>query len=187
MSDLWVILPFMLLGFTSQRTVPVAALVLLPFAARSVEVSLPTNARRFHAIPWIVLSVVLAVVAVARVLPHDEFDMERFPSDAAIAAAGSGRFFHDDPVGGYLIYRDGPERLVYVDDRAELYGSERFAEFIAARDGDYRALFERLGMTAALVRPDWRLRTELLRDGWHVIYADSIFEVLVVPNGRSIE
>ncbi len=50
-----------------------------------------------------------------------EFDVKRFPSDAAIAAAGPGRFFHDDAVGGYLIYRDGPNRLVYVDDRVELF------------------------------------------------------------------
>ena len=30
--------------------------------------------------------------------------------------------FHDDSTGGYLIWAEGPERLVYIDDRAELYG-----------------------------------------------------------------
>jgi hypothetical protein len=176
---LCVVILLVILGFTSQPVVPVAALVLLPFACRSVQVVLPASARRFDALPWIVLSTILAVAVVAHLLPRDEFDKERFPSDAAVDAAGSGRFFHDDVVGGYLIYRDGPERLMYFDDRAELYGTARIAEFVDARDGDYKALFERTGMTAALVRPDWRLRTELLRDGWRVTYADAFFEVLV--------
>jgi hypothetical protein len=186
MSDLWVVLPFMLLGFTSQRTVPVAALVLLPFAARSVKVVLPASPKRFQALPWIVLSGVLAVTVAAHLLPYDDFDMQRFPSDSAIAAAGAQRFFHDDVVGGYLIYRDGPERLVYIDDRAELYGAARLAEFVKARNGDYEELFERLGLAAAVVRPEWQLRTALLRDGWHVMYEDSNFEVLVADRRRVV-
>jgi hypothetical protein len=181
MSDLWIVVPFMLLGFASQRTVPIAALVLLPLAARSVEVILPASTRKAHPLPWIALSMILMVVLVAHLAPRDEFDTTRVPDNAAIAAAGPGHFFHDDVVGGYLIYRDGPERLVYIDDRAELYGATRLAEFVAARNGDYRALFERFGMTAALVQPEWRLRTELLRDGWHITYEDGLFEVLVPP------
>ncbi len=181
MSDLWVIVPFMLLGFTSQRTVPVAALVLLPFAARSVRITLPDTPRRLHAIPWMVLMVVLAIAVATYMIPRDELDSDRFPSDAAIAAVGLERFFHDDAVGGYLIYSEGPGRLVYVDDRVELYGAVRFGEFIAARDGDYKGVFERLGLSAALVRPDWPLRRELLGDGWHITYEDGVFEVLVPP------
>ena len=95
-----------------------------------------------------------------------------------VAAQGWGHYPHDDAVGRYLIYRSGPERLVYIDDRAELYGEERFAEFLAARDGSYEALFDRLGFDAALVRPTWALRKALLRDGWHITYSDSVFEVL---------
>jgi hypothetical protein len=178
MADLWVVVPFMLLGFSSNRTVPVAALVLIPFAARSVRVSLPLSARRFHVIPWVVLSMALAVAVFMHAKNPFEFDAEMFPSDAAIAAVGSGRFFHDDAVGGYLIYREGPERLVYIDDRVELYGATRFAEFLDARDGDYRTVFERYGMSTALVRSEWPLRMALLKDGWRITYEDSTFSVL---------
>ncbi len=183
MSDLWIVVPFMLLGFLSERTVPVAALVLLPFAARSVQVSLPRGAQRFHALPWFVLIVTVAVTVTMHARTEFEFDADRFPSDAAIAAAGSGRFFHDDAVGGYLIYRDGPDRLVYIDDRVELYGDARFSEYLAALDGDYRTVFDRYGMRAALVRSEWPLRMELLRDGWRITYEDDAFAVLV-PDGR---
>ncbi len=179
MSDLWVVVPFMLLGFTSNRTVPVAALVLFPFATRSVHVSLPPSTRRFHALPWVVVSIAIAIAMIVQARNPAEFDADRFPSDAAIAAAGPGRFFHDDAVGGYLIYREGPERLVYIDDRAELYGATRFGEFLEARNGDYRILFDRYEMTKALVRPDWPLHTELLRDGWRITYEDGAFSVLV--------
>ncbi len=184
MSDLWVVVPFMLLGFSSNRTVPVAALVLVPFAARSVEVSWPAaRDERFHALPWLVLAAAVAMVVIVDVQTAFELDPDRFPSDAALTAAGDGRFFHDDAVGGYLIYREGPERRVYIDDRVELYGATRFGEFIAARDGDYQEVFERYGMTSALVGKDWPLRSQLLRDGWRIAYADGFFEVLVGDQG----
>ncbi len=120
------------------------------------------------------------MLVVAYVRPHAELEADRFPNDTAIEAAGSGRFFHDDVVGGYLIYRDGPERKVYIDDRAELYGAQRFAEFVAAQNGEYEALFERLRMAVAIVRSDWPLRAALLRDGWRVEYEDGVFEVLML-------
>ena len=78
---------------------------------------------------------------------------------------------------------NGPERLVYIDDRVELYGDARFSEYLAAREGDYRKVFDRYGMRAALVRSEWPLRMELLRDGWRITYEDDTFAVLV-PDGR---
>lgn len=183
MADLWVVVPFLLFGLTSERAVPISALVLVPYAATSIRLSLPERDRGFHAIPWLLLVLVMAVTVVVHIVTPFSFDRDRFPSDQAVAAAGTGRFFHDDAVGGYLIYREGPERLVYVDDRVELYGVERFGEFLAARDGDYEAAFERFGFSAALVRPEWPLSRDLLRDGWHVTYRDPYFEVLVPRDG----
>ncbi len=179
LAELWVVLPFMAFGLTSHRAVPVAALVLLPIAARSIDFSPPVGADRVKAIPWIVLFPIAALVVAAYSLSSKELYPERFPSDVAIDAAGPGRFFHDEAVGGYLIYRDGPGRGVYIDDRAELYGVERLDEFGAAVDGDYVKLFNRLSMEAAIVKPEWPLRMTLLRDGWHVTYEDEYFAVLV--------
>lgn len=185
--DLWIILPFALLGFMSQRTVPVAAIVLVPFAARSTQFVLAMGRRGRAFVPWTVMASIILAVAIVSARPHALLDGGRFPSEEAIAAAsvGPGRFFHDTAVGGYLIYRDDPGQLVYIDDRAELYGASMLAEFDAARNGDYRRLFRRLGMSAAIVPTDWRLSTRLREDGWAVVHSDESFEVLIA--GRTTE
>ncbi len=178
-AALWVILPFMLFGLTTVRAVPVAALVLLPFAARSVSIHVPRSSERWSPVPAVVAVLMLILVVAVHSQPNPQFDAGRFPRDEAIEAAGDRRFFHDFAIGGYLIYRDGPEDRVYIDDRAELYGVERFAEFTAAARGEYEELFDRLGMEAAIVKAEWPLRTALKRDGWSLEYEDDDFEVLV--------
>jgi len=184
-SELWVVLPLLAFGFTSKRAVPVAALVLAPIAARWVTIRLPKTADGKAAIPLAALALVVALTGIVVSTSDHQLSTEVFPSDAAIDAVGDGRFFHDDGVGGYLIYRYGPERQMYIDDRAELYGAEAYAEFRRARDGDYEALFERLGMGAAIVKPTWPLRAILMRDGWLTEYADGDFVVLRDPNWRT--
>ncbi len=182
LADLWVVLPFMAFGFMTRRSVPVATLVLVPFAARAVIVHLPQSRAKWNAIPVVIATVIAALVIGAHATSHVELEPERFPSDGAIEAAGDGHFFHDDGVGGYLIYRSGPDRQVYIDDRAELYGAERFAEFAAAKEGTYEDLFERLDMRSAILKTKWPLYTILLRDGWAIEYEDENFVVLMAPN-----
>ena len=80
MSDLWVVLPFMILGFMSRRTVPVAALVLLRSRLVQYTVAVPTSARVLSAVPeWVVLRTVLAVVTAVHLLPRDTFGSGTFP------------------------------------------------------------------------------------------------------------
>ncbi len=177
-KDLIVVFPFLAFGLTSQRTVPVAALVLLPYAALALPLTMPKASRQNAAVAWAVAILMVIVVGAAHALPHDTFSSERFPSDAAVAAVGSGRFFHDDAVGGYLIYLRGPDSLIYIDDRAELYGAERFAEFGEALAGNYQELFHRLGMSVALVRSESSLHGVLVADGWTTEYEDEHFSVL---------
>ena len=181
-SALWIILPFLAFGLTSRRTVPVAALVLIPLAARAVVYRLPKSEVHWTPVPIVVL--VLAATIVVGLFARSDVELaaERFPSDGAIEAVGDARSFHDLGVGGYLIYRSGPEDLVYIDDRAELYGEERFAEFESARMGDYEELFARLDLEAAIVKPNWPLHRILLRDGWIAEYEDEAFVTMVSPH-----
>ena len=93
-------------------------------------------------------------------------DEERFPV-AAVAALDQSRVFHDDRTGGYLIWAEGPDRQVFIDDRAELY-RERLAEFVAVRDGDqpFGPLFERDGIEQALLKVTEPLVADLKAAGW---------------------
>jgi hypothetical protein len=87
--------------------------------------------------------------------------------------------FHDDSAGGYLIWAEGPERLVYIDDRAELYG-DRMAEYVEVRDleRDWEPVFERDGIEQALLKVDEELIGELEAAGWTATYEDEEYVVL---------
>jgi hypothetical protein len=89
------------------------------------------------------------------------------------------RTFHDDSAGGFLIWAQGPERLVYIDDRAELYG-ERMLEYVRVRDleRDWEPVFDRDGIEQVLLRSDEELIGELEAAGWLRTYEDDGFVVL---------
>jgi hypothetical protein len=148
--DLWVVIPFLLFAFTANRSVPIAALVLAPWfvsgLARASRPGSQVNARQsaFNA------GVIVAVVVVPWLVPLEGgLDQELFAVQA-ISHLEPGRAFHDDAVGGYLIYEQWPERLVYIDDRAELYGDD-FADFVDARGAvpGWRYVFARYGLSQA--------------------------------------
>jgi hypothetical protein len=124
----------------------------------------------------IALLVLLPLLAI-----EPELDENRFPSPEALAAVTADRFFHDDATGGFLISEQWPERTVYLDDRAELYGAEMIEEYQAATRGAYTDLFDRYQMTQALARPEWALVTALAADGWSEAYRDEYFVVLTAP------
>jgi len=98
---------------------------------------------------------------------------------AATAKLADVPTFHDDRTGGYLIWAEGPQRLVYIDDRAELYG-ERMAEFVAIRDleTDWKPVFERDGVEQVLFGAEEDLVDELEAAGWSSTYEDEFFVVL---------
>ncbi len=178
LSDLWVVLPFLFLGLTMERTVFPAAIVLLPYAAQAYEIEVPASPRRSAGLTWIVGALIVMIAAGYVALSDTGFDEERFPSDEVLVALTTDRFFHDDATGGYLIYRDWPDQAVYIDDRAELYGAAGFAGLQAARQGAYEDLFAELGLTEAVVKPTWPLRTRLERDGWTLVMEDEFFAVM---------
>ena len=126
------------------------------------------------------LVLVIAIVAPLVLVPH-RLDEKRFPADETVTAAGAGPIFYSDVVGGYLIYRDGPEELVTIDDRAELYGVEYFESYLRAVGGHYRPFFSEVGIRSVIAVSDWSLREVLEDDGWRVVAEDDSFVTLLPP------
>jgi hypothetical protein len=94
-----------------------------------------------------------------------------------------GRVFHDDRVGGYLIYADGPSRKVFVDDRAELY-RDGLREFVMVRDGEtaWEPVFKRHDIQQALLQNDAQLIAVLSKSGWQTKYEDEHFTLVIRGN-----
>lgn len=175
--QLWVVLPFAVLGMSSLRAVPPAWMALLPAVAAALGPLRIATSRRLSTIPAVVFAGVILVLPFL-VKSDGELSDTRFPVEAAQHLANVPTL-HDDRAGGYLIWAMGPEFLVYIDDRAELYG-EQMAEFVAVRDGErpWEPVFRREGIVQALLPADSDLTASVRAGGWSAVYEDEDFVVL---------
>jgi hypothetical protein len=135
---------------------------------------------------WPVLGVILALAIClngGRVESHrvvdKEFDAKRLPAGAVdyLEREGSAEpVFGPDQWGGYFIYRLYPRREVVIDDRHDLYGSDRFREYLILTQGEpgWKDVLEK-----------WRIQTVVLPPGstvanllkqiprqWETVYQD---------------
>jgi hypothetical protein len=174
---LWLLVPFLLLALSSTRAVAPAWLGLIPLLGSSLAGLGSTERRRFSVPAGVIFTGVVLVIPFL-VASDGAIDEGRFPV-AAAAELDDVPTFHDDRTGGYLIWATGPERLVYIDDRAELYG-ERMAEFVAVRDleTDWEPIFERDHIEQVLFRTDEELVAALESAGWAPTYQDEHYVVL---------
>lgn len=174
---LWLIVPFVILGLSSVRAIPMAFLGLVPLTAQALS-GLEIGSRPSHRAPIAAIFVGFVLVLPFLLVSSTGLAEGRFPVDAASSLAGVPTF-HDDVVGGYLIWAEGPERLVYIDDRAELYG-DRMAEFVGVREGeiDWQPVFARDQIEQALLRNSEPMVEWLTEAGWNLEYRDEEFAVL---------
>jgi len=174
---LWILVPFLLLAFSSTRAVAPAWIGLVTLLATALTGLDVGKSRRFS-VPAAALFATAVVVLPFFIASDGSLDEERLPVAASTHLADLPTF-HDDRAGGYLIWALGPERLVYLDDRAELYG-ERMAEFVAVRDleTDWEPVFQRDHIEQALLRTDEDLVGELETAGWRTTYEDESYVVL---------
>jgi hypothetical protein len=176
--DLIVVLPFLAFGLTSRRAVFPAAIVLIPYAARVWLPRIKSSAASsvvVSAIGVLLLGFVLAPLFIRNVA----IEPEKVPGDDLVAQLDGLNLFHSDVVGGYLIYREWPDRLVFIDDRAELYGADFLGDYVAAVGGAYEELFAEHEIDGMLGKPDWPLTKVLTARGWKEQYVDEFFVLLV--------
>jgi hypothetical protein len=185
-------------ALVSARSLPLAALALLPLANGSItEVlslagglrpqlrrhldraliyseTLRVFDRKLHGLA---LAPLAAVLLFAGIRGHAAFPADQIPVAAGerIASLPAGaRIFSTDKFGGYLIYRFSAQRQVFFDGRSDFYGLDfidRYARMFEARPA-WREEFERWNFTHALLPPDAPLVAALQATGWHMLYRD---------------
>jgi len=175
--QLWIVIPFFALALTATRSVPPALIALLGPIALAIGAFGSKLPRRFGEVSAAVFA--LVVLALPFFLAGDgELGEDRFPIEAA-KALNPDNTFHDDVVGGYLIWSEGPERQVFIDDRAELY-QEQMERFVALRNGrePWEPVFAEYGITQALLRKGEPMVAWLGDAGWTIQFDDEEFVVL---------
>lgn len=174
---LWLLVPFLFLGFSSVRAIPPAWLGVLPLVALALTGLTVGLSRGLSPLPAGIFVIAVLVIPLI-VRPSAELSNDRFPVSALSSLLDVGTF-HSDRVGGFLIWAEGPDRLVYLDDRAELY-LDRIEEFVQVRQGemDWRPVFERDQIRQALLTTTEPLVDELKSDGWRTVYLDENWTIL---------
>jgi nitrogen fixation-related uncharacterized protein len=183
-GHLIVILPFVVFAGLAERSVFPAMVVLAPYAAAglgtrsgAVRATPPGQAR----LNWVFAALmgVLVVVAMARPVP---LNGDKFPPSVALQSLEPGNVFHGPAVGGVMIYELWPERRVFVDDRAELYGAEGFAAVVDSWEATrHREVFAEHAITQVIVKQDQALASALRNEDWDVRYEDETWLVLARP------
>jgi hypothetical protein len=124
-----------------------------------------------------------------RQLMNAEFNPKKVPVVAVSflekEAQGNGLkqepVFSTDAWGGYLIYAMYPDRKVVVDDRHDLYGSDRIRQYVTLTQGatGWQSVLKDWQIRTALLPTDSTL-ANLLRElpqNWRVVYEDKVAAV----------
>jgi hypothetical protein len=109
-----------------------------------------------------------------------EYDPKRYPSRALDVLRGpqSGQaIFTDDEWGDYLIYQLYPNKKVFVDGRADFYGSkfeEKYIDVMKVKY-DWEENLSRYGVDTILLSPDTSLAGALKESQrWRTVYDDGV-------------
>jgi hypothetical protein len=180
--DLVVIVPFLLFGLSANRSVVVATIVLAPWAMLALPVIRVPSSKRSSVVLVVAGVAIAAIVLLPMVtVPLGTFDDEKFPSAEMQEAMAGRSLFHSDVMGGYLMFSEWPTRLVYIDDRAELYGVDFFEGYLEALSGSYEELFDQYAFDAAVTEDEWLLTQRLEDDGWRRIVEDDGLVLFYAP------
>jgi hypothetical protein len=175
--DLILVVPFIAMALTALRSVPPAWLALLVPIAASLPALGSKLPLRFGLVST---GIFVAVVLTVPFLFKGDAGLEegRFPIRAADALDDSP-VFHNDVVGGYLIWAQGPQRQVFIDDRAELYKGG-IGEFVDIRNGrePWEPVFTEFGITEALLGAKEPMVDWLIDAGWGTVYSDDDYVVV---------
>jgi len=176
-GSLWVIVPFLALAMSATRAVGLAWLALIPIISTALAGISRRGGRGFTRPVASVIALLILAFPFLFTSPVT-LDDQALPLAAAEALADV-RTFHDDIVGGYLIYAGSLAEGVFIDDRVELY-KERIAELVEVRAGvrPWEPVFERDRIEQTLLRAGEPLIERLTSVGWAVTYQDDNFVVL---------
>jgi len=181
-DDLIVLIPFLLFGMLAVRNLYPAMIVALPYIAAGFVPEEPEHRRKEAPLMVAAIGLVIVLGAVIGLTRPVEFGESQFPAPAALEVIDEGPLFHGIGAGGYLIYAQWPERSVLVDDRAELYGHDGFQRYLDVADAKgWEMEFSDLGITQALLDPEWPLVEALATAGWEELYRDDNFVVARAP------
>lgn len=208
--DLVPAVAWMAMGLYSSRNIPLFAIVSAPLLAVELDTLLITAAEKFKWVAklkkvddryvamdgqlkgfvWPVLIVVLAVVGLSLGLTFDfqqsgyTYDPEVFPVDAVAwleEHPQDGNMFNYFIWGGYLLYEEWPDELVFIDGQTDFYGealTRQYLEVLMAVDG-WEDILAEYDVAWAILPPEEVVTHLMVVDlGWQEVYRDDVAAIV---------
>lgn len=187
-----------IMGLYSARNIPLYAIIAAPILTETLIKSLPesrwrmieTNLlkieRSIRGLLWPALSIGLAIL-ILRTPPmraYNTYDPSLYPVKAVNwlhENPQDGRIFNHFTWGGYLLYREWPDQLVFIDGQTDFYGEKLTREYeqIVRLSGNWNSVLEKYQITLAIIPTNSPLETALLQLGeWIIIYQDNTSTIL---------
>lgn len=196
---------FIAAGFTAVRHLPLACIVVIPFAALFLRdcplprlqlpdgvarwrvlrsASVPLDARVLTVCNLVLLVAVVAMLGAYRLRQPDPVaaTMPVKAVDFIVERGLNGRMFNDYAQGGYLIHRLYPAQRVFIDGRADMYGDPFVNEYIAITHAraNWKEKFDAHGIDYVLLPRDAPLRQLMLtHPDFRLVYDDGRDSILV--------
>ena len=103
----------------------------------------------------------------------------------------AGNMFNNDEFGDYLIYRNYPAYKVFFDGRNDMYGVERFKEYIKVANFEpgWERKLEKYSITWIIFNSDSALSRFLIQNrDWSLIYADKVASIFLknIPENHKL-
>jgi hypothetical protein len=187
----------------SARNIPLFAIITAPILGRLIQapaeklsflarldLSLRTTESQLRGILFPVIAIALIAFAFTRDLRLDSaqlgnrYDPSVFPVNAVKWLEENpqeGNMFNYFPWGGYLLYREWPDRLVFIDGQTDFYGEKLTREYeqIISLSGNWNNVLEKYQITLALIPANSLLKKALLQiSDWSIIYQDETSTIL---------
>lgn len=188
------------LALVSVRNVPLFVMVAAPIIAKMLNHLTTTTISRLRPVYGIVSQIsqdirfferqrhihvlsALGVLMLAGLFAwgapgfEGQFNPYAFPGPAipVVAASNAHRIFATDQWGGYLIYRLYPAKRVFIDGRADIFGSEvpKAAIGICNTRYDWKGQLDRFAVDMVIIKPDAPLAAALkVSPDWEILFDD---------------
>jgi hypothetical protein len=186
------------MGLYSARNIPLFAIIAAPILSRTladilsntgwkaVENNLLKIEQSLRGAMWTIISILAAVylMSSSAMRTYNRFDPAIFPVDAVNWLEENpqeGRVFNYFSWGGYLLYRQWPKILVFIDGQTDFYGEALTRDYEQAitLSSNWEAVLEQHEVGWALLPKNSVLAKALINDlTWEVLYKDDTAIIL---------
>ena len=143
--------------------------------------------------PWVVVALILVTGFTATGRLEFHFDPKKKPVDAVDFLRKenvTGNMFNRDEFGDYLIYAAYPQYHVFIDGRLDMYGTEKFKEYLKVANigPGWEKVLEKYNIGWIFYDANSVLSRFLYeKNGWRLIYADNVANIFVKERAEYLD